>query len=109
MLLVFHSKAAADVLMLSQHAIPILCAAGKIKDQVVPERGVWTTAQLPDAIAAIERATREEDASIDRGECDDERVAAMDQVVSLRVRAYPLLDMLRRAQQKGVDVLWEPA
>jgi len=33
----------------------------------------------------------------------------MAQPVSLRVRAYPLLDMLRRAQKKGVDVLWEAA
>jgi len=108
MLLVFHSKAAADVPMLSRHAAPILRAAGKIADQDVPERGVFPAAQLPAAIAAIERATAQADAP--RKDLDpDEPMPAMDQPVSLRVRAYPLLDMLRRAQKKGVDVLWEAA
>jgi len=110
MLLVFHSKAAADVLMLSHHAAPILQAAGKVgtTDQDVLERGVFTVAQLPAAIAAIERATVQADAP--REDADpDEPVPTMAQPVSLRVRAYPLLDMLRRAQKKGVDVLWEAA
>jgi len=110
MLLVFHSKAAADVLMLSHHAAPILQAAGKAgtTDQDVPERGVFTAVQLPAAIAAIERATAQAGAPMQDAD-PDEPVPAMAQPVSLRVRAYPLLDMLRRAQKKGVDVLWEAA
>jgi len=108
MLLIFHSKAAADVLMLSHHAAALLQVAGKIADQNVPERGVFTRAQLPAAIAALERATAQKDAPKEEAD-PDEPMPAMDQPVSLRVRAYPLLDMLRRAQKKGVDVLWEPA
>jgi len=108
MLLVFHSKAAADVLMLSHHAAPLLQAAGKMADQDVPACGVFTAAQLPAAIAAIERATAQADAPM--ADLDaDEPVPAMAQPVSLRVRAYPLLDMLRRAQKRCVDVLWEAA
>jgi len=113
MLLVFHSKAAADVLMLSRHAAPILQAAGKggASDQDAPARGVFTAAQLPAVIAAIERTVAQEAAPMEPVEEPDADapVPAMAQPVSLRVRAYPLLDMLRRARKKGVDVLWEAA
>jgi len=114
MLLVFHSKAAADVLMLSRHVAPMLRAAGKggaTSDQDAPARGVFTAAQLPAVIAAIERAVEQEAAPMEPVEEPDADapVPAMAQPVSLRVRAYPLLDMLRRAQKKGVDVLWEAA
>jgi len=110
MLIVFHAKAAADVLMLSRHAAPVLRAAGKVldQDQDAPARGVFTVQQLPDAIAGIERATAQEALSNDSLE-SDAPAPAMEQAVSLRQRAYPLLDMLRRAQAKGVDVMWEPA
>jgi len=109
MLLVFHSKAAADVLMLSRHAAPLLQAADKAGGtEDVPARGVFTAAQLPAVIAAIERAAAQADAPLEDPDADDP-APAMDQPVSLRVRAYPLLDMLRRARKKGVDVLWEAA
>jgi len=108
MLIVFHSKAAAEVLMLSRHAVPVLRAAGKAVDQDAPERGVFTAAQLPAAIAGIERAVAQDLGPGDVAQ-SDEPVPAMEQAVSLRQRAYPLLDMLRRARDRGVDVLWEPA
>jgi len=106
MLLIFHSKAAAEVLMLAQHAAPILRAAGKVFDRDVPARGVWTAAQLSDAIAGIERAVAQVPGEL--GE-DEEAVPAMERSVGLRQRAWPLLDMLKRAQTKGVDVVWEAA
>jgi len=110
MLIVFRSKAAADVLMLSRHAAPVLHAAGKLlnQDTDAPERGVFTVAQLAGAIAGIERASAQGDASQAPMQ-DDEPIPAMEQAVSLRQRAYPVLDMLRQAQAKGVDVMWEPA
>jgi len=107
MLLVFRSKAAAEFLMLSQHAAPVLQAAGKAVAQGVPERGVFTPAQLPAAIAGIAQAIAQETVPVEADE--DESVHPMAQAVSLRQRAWPLHDMLRRAQAKGVEVLWEPA
>src|SRR5690606_247986 len=71
MLLTFRSKAAADVLMLSEHAVPLLRAAGKTMESS-PERGVFTVQQLPEAIAGIERAIREA-APPPEDEDDDER------------------------------------
>lgn len=109
MLLAFHSKATGDVLMLDHHAQPVLQAAGKDVANGVPERGIFAVDQLAGAIAGIEQAIAEpavQDASQDD---EETKTPAMAQAVSLRQRAYPLLDMLRRAQAKGVEVLWEPA
>ena len=50
MLVTFSSKAGADILMLSEHAKPILRIAGKVIDDPFPVRGVFSAEQLPDAI-----------------------------------------------------------
>ncbi|MDX3894548.1 MULTISPECIES: DUF1840 domain-containing protein [Pusillimonas] len=111
MLVVFHSKPAAEVLMFAQHALPILKAAGKPYTDTLPERGVITREQLADAIAGIERAIAEGPA-LDHVESDDEnddREHPISQPVSFRQRSFPLLAMLRLAQQHQADVTWEPA
>lgn len=113
MLIVFHSKSSAEVLMFSQHALPILRAAGKKFDNdELPQRGVITKAQLPDAVAGIERAmaiTKETDENPDTDDDNDDKVHPINEPVSFRRRAYPLLAMLRLANEKQEDVLWEPA
>jgi len=106
MLLTFRSKAAADVLMLSEHALVLLRAAGKSVDPV-PERGVFTPEQLPAAISGIERAIALAPAPDEQEDEDQPKPHPVSEPVSLQRRAYPLLDMLRRAQEKGVDVVWE--
>jgi len=105
MLLTFRSKAAADVIMLSHHALPLLRAAGKSITDQVPERGVFTVEQLPAAIAGIERAVQAAPADPDKD--DDTPAHAMSESVSMQRRAFPLLDMLRKAQARGSDVVWE--
>lgn len=113
MLIVFRSKAAADVLMLSQHALPVMQAAGKAEGETVPERGIFTVEQLDAAVSSLEKAIA---ASEDPPEHDEETLASrpelghpMAKPVGLRQRAYPLLEMLRASRQKGVEVMWEPA
>lgn len=111
MLVVFKSKAAADVLMFSEHAMPILRAAGRSYPDGLPERGVFTAEQLSEAIGNIERAIgqdRENKHSPHEDE-DEDKEHPMSQVVSFSQRAYPLLDMLRQANNTGVPVMWEPA
>ena len=106
MLIKFHSKTVAEILMLSPTAAPILRAAGKSIGDEVPERGVFTIEQLPAAIAGIEAAIKaEEHAS--PSETDDEQVPTMAQHVELHQRAFPLLDMMRRSLADGEDVTWE--
>ncbi len=106
MLLTFRSKATGELFMLGEHAIPLLRAAGKSEDTVREARGVFTAEQLPAAIAGIERALRG-DQDPDFNEDDPVEAAHARQYVSLKQRAQPLLDMLTKANAKGVDVMWE--
>lgn len=112
MLVLFHSKSAAEILMYGQHALTILQAAGKTFEGGLPERGVITRAQLDAAIAGIEHAVAADtssDASDHDGEHDDATEHPIVQSVGFRRRAWPLLAMLRLARDKGEDVTWEPA
>lgn len=113
MLIVFHSKSSAEVLMFSQHALPILRAAGKkFDDDQLPERGVITREHLAGAIQGIEQAmaiTKETDENPDTDDDNDDKVHPINEPVSFRRRAYPLLAMLRLAHEKQEDVQWEPA
>lgn len=112
MLIVFHSKSSAEVLMFAKHALPILRAAGKPYQDAVPERGVITREQLAAAIKGIEQAmaiTKEPDENPDTGDDNDDKQHPINEPVSFRRRAYPLLAMLRLAHEKQEDVQWEPA
>ncbi|HLU19445.1 MAG TPA: DUF1840 domain-containing protein [Pusillimonas sp.] len=111
MLVVFHSKPAAEVLMFAHHALPILKAAGKPYTDTLPERGVITRDQLAEAIAGIEKAIAEGPPPNDTESDDDndDREHPISLPVSFRQRSFPLLAMLRLAQQHGADVTWEPA
>ncbi|MGV2863544.1 DUF1840 domain-containing protein [Achromobacter sp. AGC39] len=108
MLITFHSKVVAEVLMLSDHAGPILQAAGKPIGDKIPERGVFTVEQLGPAIDGIERAIADAEPPLDDEDDEDKAPrAAMARTVGLKERAFPLLDMLRQSQAAGVEVTWE--
>jgi len=113
MLIVFHSKAASDVLMFSAHALKVMQAAGREYTDTLPERGVITHTQLPDFIAALEKAIsleKTEQAEQEPVEEDeDEKPHPISEPVSFRQRAWPLLQMLRASRDKKYDVMWEPA
>lgn len=106
MIYTFRSKATGELIMLAQHAQPLLEAAGKTRDTATQQRGVFTAEQLAAAITGIERAIHAS-ADPDFNEDDPEQAAKARQYVSLGQRAQPLLDMLRKAERKNVDVLWE--
>lgn len=106
MLITFSSKAGADVLMLAQHAQPIMRIAGKITEKEIPVRGVFTPEQLPSSIAALERAIANDQPPKENDD-DDAPRDALSLPVGLRQRAHPLLDLMRRAQNAGVPLMWE--
>jgi Mg/Co/Ni transporter MgtE len=111
MLITFKSKAAADIVMYKEHAKRILDLLGKDVD-----RGIIVHADAKKAIATIEAAIAESRAhpisqqvnhDIDSqlnndGNHDHESV----ENVSFSSRAYPLLQMLRAADEEGRDVVW---
>jgi len=114
MLIVFRSNAAADILMLSAHALQVLQAAGKVVcEEGLPERGVFTPGQLEAAMASLDAAMQASPNPAEPSEADIARQPDLAhpvmQPVGLRQRGWPLLDMLRKAQAVGQPVLWEPA
>lgn len=110
MLVVFESKAAAQILMLAEHAREVLQAAGKDIGATLPERGIFTVEQIPEAIDFLEQALAQDEGYVAEDDVDaDERSHPMSEKVSLTQRAFPLLDMLRKAAQMRTEVMWSPA
>jgi hypothetical protein len=110
-LIVFRSKAAGEIFMFAETARRILAIIGK------PEapRGVISAEQIPQALAQLTAAVEEEKALLQQAREETERAQrrgeqAADepaaQPITLAQRAHPLLEMLRAAQKKQVDVTW---
>ena len=108
MLYKFKSKVTGDLIMLEPNGRQILAIIGKPSDGADAAKGIITPEQIPAAIAALEQAVAQDEAA---------RAAAKDagagkasgtasDAISLRQRALPFLDMLRRCQQAGEEVLW---
>lgn len=101
----FKSRETGDLVMTSTHGQRLLEILGK--DPSGP--GIVLPEQMPGAIEAIRQAIEAEEAEQQRLR---EEAAARGEVppsfdaVSLRMRTLPFVDMLRRCQQAGVEVVW---
>ena len=104
MLVTFSSKAGADILMLSQHAKPILQIMGKLDGTDLAMRGVFMPEHMAQTIAKLKQAIALAPEPTDD---DDPPKDLISRQVGLRQRAFPLLDLLRRAKDKNHPVLWE--
>ncbi|MDN3987850.1 DUF1840 domain-containing protein [Zwartia vadi] len=108
MLVTFSSKAGADILMLAQHAKPLLTIIGKTDDKDLLKRGVCMPEQLDSAIERLEHAiAAEPKQNLEETEENEQPKDALSAHVGLRQRAFPLLDLLKRAQKQKVPVMWE--
>ncbi|MBC3873517.1 DUF1840 domain-containing protein [Undibacterium flavidum] len=108
MLIIFKSKAAAEVIMYKEHIAAVLELLGKSVD-----RGVITSAELPDTIQKIEKLIEddklqrklqekiEEDEDLDEFEKKKKF-----NTVTLSARLFPLLEMLKAANKKQTEILW---
>ena len=101
----FKSKAAGDVIMMGPAGDDVLRIIGK---SVAPQ-GILEAAQMPAAIAAIEQAIAADEAA--RAEAEKEAAAEGKKLpprdgVTLRQRAWPLVDMMKRSIADGVDIVW---
>jgi hypothetical protein len=101
-LVVFRSRAASEVIMFSEVANRLLELAGK----AAAERGVFTPDQLDGALQALVRAVEQETAAGAGPAPSDDDQPGSPARVSLRQRAWPLIEMLRAAQKRQVDVTW---
>ena len=105
MLYKFKSKAAGDLIMLEPNGRRVLQIIGKDPGP----KGIILPEQMPAAIAALETAiTREEaeqKAAIEEAKAKGE-VPPKFEAVSLRQRAVPFIDMLKRCAKEGKEIVW---
>jgi len=106
MLVTFSSKVDANIIMLSNHAKAVLSIAGKSLGESLSERGVFTAEQLPEAIRQIEAAISAE-TPMQEDIPDEPKPHPMNETVRLGQRAYPLLQMMKKAQTANTPILWE--
>jgi hypothetical protein len=105
MLYKFKSKAGADVIMLGPQGDQVLRLLGREPSA----QGILRPEQLDEAIAALERAVAEDEAAFARAQAEAE--AAGEELprregVSLRQRAWPLIELMRHSRRAGQDLFW---
>src|SRR5690349_8528594 len=102
MLYKFKSKAAGDLIMLEPNGRRVLEIIGKDAGP----KGIILPEQMPAAISAIDAAIAKEEsdqkALIDEAKGKGEAPPRFEGV-SLRQRAVPFLDMLRRCEKAGAE------
>jgi len=101
MLYKFKSPVAADVIMLQPNAEELLKIIGKTPGAT----GIVTAAQAPAAIAALrtEIARREVKG---HAAANNESASDEDDIISLRHRATPFIELLEASSAAGKDVVW---
>jgi hypothetical protein len=101
----FKSRETGDLVMLSQHGKHLLELLGK--DPSAP--GILLPADMPAAADTLRAAAAAEEAEqkrlIAEAEAKGEPPPAFD-VVSLRMRVAPFIEMMQRCQQAGVEIVW---
>ncbi len=101
----FKSKAAGDVIMLQPNGDQVM----RILGREPAAKGIFEAGSLAAAISALESAVTAEEAA--RRQADAEAAADPEatikrDAVSLRQRVWPLVDMMKRSQTAGEDIVW---
>ena len=109
MLYKFKSKSTGDVIMLQPNGRRVLEIIGKDLQSSSATKGIVLPEDMPAAIAALEAAIAREEA--ERKTWVEEALANNEtppqfEGISLRQRALPFIDMLRRSEKAGHEVVW---
>ena len=101
----FKSKADGDVIMTGPAGDEVLRVIGKSPSA----KGIIETGSMSAAIAAIEQAVAADEAA--RAQAEKEAAAAGARLaprdgVTLRQRAWPLVEMMKRSIAEGADIVW---
>jgi hypothetical protein len=105
MLYKFKSKAAGNVIMTGPAGDQLLRAMGR---EPAP-KGIIEPDAMPGAIAAVEAAVAADEAARAEAEAAaaaEGRRLAPREGVTLRQRAWPLLEMMKRAHKVGKEIVW---
>ncbi|MFZ5549249.1 MAG: DUF1840 domain-containing protein [Pseudomonadota bacterium] len=100
----FKSKAAGDVIMLGATGDKVLALIGKDKTP----QGIIEPAQMPAAVQALADAVAADDAARAAGkeQSEGDEPAGSRDAISLRQRAWPLVELLKRAHAANEPVTW---
>ncbi|MBL0422769.1 DUF1840 domain-containing protein [Ramlibacter sp. AW1] len=105
MLYKFKSKAAGDLIMLEPNGRRVLEIIGK---DPAPT-GIIQPHEMGPAVMAIERAIQDEEArqkaAIEEARASGEPEPKFE-AIGLRQRAVPFIDMLRRCEKAGREIVW---
>jgi hypothetical protein len=104
MLVVFKCRAYGNITMFSDNAVKLLNLmgrSGKVPGAIAPENIPEALGQLKTALAAADTVPVVTEAS------QEKEVEFIDEPVSLRNRAFPLLELLEAAVAEDVPVIWE--
>ncbi|MEX8493572.1 DUF1840 domain-containing protein [Sphaerotilus sp.] len=105
MLYKFKSKAAGDLIMTAPVGDRMMALVGRAP----AAQGIFLVAQMPAAIAALEQGIADEEHARREAEAEaaaEGRTLPPPKDVSLRQRAWPLIEMLKRAHEADKDVVW---
>ncbi len=101
----FKSKAAGDVIMMAPAGDDVLRLIGKAP----AVQGIIEAGSMAAAIAAIEQAVAADEAARAQAEKDaaveGKKLAPRDGV-TLRQRAWPLVEMMKRSMTESADIVW---
>ncbi|MEK9951501.1 MAG: DUF1840 domain-containing protein [Curvibacter sp.] len=106
MLYKFKSRAAPDLIMLEPNGRRVLQIVGKYHED---RRGILQAEEMPAAIAALEAAIAQEEAERRAAEAEAAEKGEEPpgvEGVSLRQRATPFIEMLRRCQAANKEIVW---
>ena len=101
----FKSKAAGDVIMMGPTGDKVLGLIGKSASA----QGIIEPAQMPSAIQALADAIAADDAARAANAQDGDDEAASSGArdpISLRQRAWPLVEMMKRAHAADAPITW---
>lgn len=108
MLYKFKSKVTADLIMLEPNGRQILTLIGK-NDSESLRKGILQPANMPAAVSALEQAIAQDEAALQQRLAKAQaegQVLALSDVVSLRQRAVPFIDMCQRAHAAEQAIVW---
>ena len=98
----FKSKAAGDVIMLGPNGDQALRIIGKPPAAT----GIIEAAAMPAAMAALEQAIAAEEAARSEAPAAEPKTQPAADRISLRKRAWPLVEMMKRSHKEGADIVW---
>ena len=104
----FKSRAAGDLIMLEPNGRQILAILGR-SDAASQRQGILLPEQMPAAIRQLEAAIQADDehrAELIRQAEQQGEVPPRFEGITLRQRALPFIDMVRRCHQANKEIVW---